>query len=122
MTAGAVVQMPEKKRVSITSKRQFTIPQKFYTELGFEREALCTVVNGQLVLEPVKEASGDEFAEQILTDLIAEGLSGNELLAEFKARRVKVRPAVEAMLADAKNAAHGTGECFTYEDVFDTEN
>ena len=30
----------DKKRISITSKRQLTIPQKFYSELGFGSEAM----------------------------------------------------------------------------------
>lgn len=111
----------EQKRVSITSKRQFTIPRKFFTELGFGHEAVCSVVNGKLVLEPVGTVSGGEFAEQILADLIKEGLSGEKLLAEFKTRQANVRPAVEAMLADAKRAARNQGEYSTYEDIFGTE-
>ena len=41
-----------------------------------------------------------------------------ELLAAFKAEQKKVRPAVEAMLADAENAAKGSSEYSTYDDVF----
>ena len=63
-------------------------------------------------------ACGGEFAEQILADLIAKGLSNDELLAAFKAEQKKVRPAVEAMLADAENAAKGSSEYSTYDDVF----
>ena len=37
---------------------------------------------------------------------------------EFKAEQKKVRPAVEAMLADAENAAKGSSEYSTYDDVF----
>lgn len=120
--ATSVVQIPEQKRVSITSKRQFTIPQKFFTELGFDREAICTLVNGKLIIEPVSRISGGEFAEQILADLIAEGLTGNDLLAEFRVRQSKVRPAVEAMLGVARDTAHGKGEYATYDDVFGTED
>ena len=113
---------PEQKRVTITSKRQFTIPQKFYTELGFDRDAVCTMGDGMLVIQPVSHVSGSgEFAEQILSDLIAEGFSGQELLDEFKTRQAKVRPAVEAMLEAAKAAASGTGEYSTYDDIFGSE-
>ncbi len=113
---------PEQKRVTITSKRQFTIPQKFYTELGFDRDAVCTMGDGMLVIQPVSHVSGGgEFAEQILSDLIAEGFSGQELLDEFKTRQAKVRPAVEAMLEAAKAAASGTGEYSTYDDIFGSE-
>ena len=111
----------EQKRVTITSKRQFTIPQKFYTELGFAREAVCTVQGGALVIRPVRLALGGEFSEHILADLIAEGFSGEELLTEFKLRQAKVRPAVEAMLKDAKAAARGEGKYATYEEIFGSE-
>ena len=115
----ATVRKPEQKRVTITSKRQFTIPQKFYTELGFDREAICTIGNGMLIIQPAAHVSGGgEFAEQILSDLIAEGFSGQELLDEFKTRQAKVRPAVEALLEAAKAAASGTGEYSTYDDIF----
>lgn len=43
-------------------------------------------------------------------DLIEEGYTGNELLSEFRVRQSKVRPAVEAMLDAAMDAAHGKGE------------
>ena len=114
----AVAIAPEQKKVTITSKRQFTIPQKFFTELGFDREAICTLGDGMLIIEPVKSENGGEFAEQILSDLIAEGYSGQDLLSEFKSRQSKVRPAVEKMLKTAKDAANGIGEYYSYEDVF----
>ena len=115
----AVAKAPEQKKVTITSKRQFTIPQKFFTELGFDREAVCTLGDGMLIIEPVKPENGGEFAEQILADLIAEGYSGQDLLSEFKSRQSKVRPAVEKMLKTAKDAANGIGEYYSYEDVFE---
>ena len=37
----------------------------------------------ELVIRPIKTVAGGEFAEQILSDLIKEGLSGEELLTEF---------------------------------------
>lgn len=114
----AVAIAPEQKKVTITSKRQFTIPQKFFTELGFDREAICTLGDGMLIIEPAKSENGGEFAEQILSDLIAEGYSGQDLLSEFKSRQSKVRPAVEKMLKTAKDAANGIGEYYSYEDVF----
>lgn len=120
--ATAIARMPEQKRVSITSKRQFTIPQKFFSELGFGREAVCSISDGRLVIEPVNYISGGEFAEQILADLIAEGLNGTELLNEFRNRQAKVRPAVEAMIEEASKVANGEGEYSTYEDVFGTED
>ena len=108
----------ERKKVSISAKRQITIPQKFFTMLGFDGEAECILRGNELVIRPVKESSGGEFAEQILTDLVKRGLSGDELIKAFKAEQKKVRPAVEEMLAEAKNAADGNTEYLTYNDVF----
>ncbi|MBR0133380.1 MAG: AbrB/MazE/SpoVT family DNA-binding domain-containing protein [Lachnospiraceae bacterium] len=111
----------EQKKVSITSKRQFTIPQKYYTELGFDKDAMCILGDGFLIIQPMAHVSSGEFAEQILSELIAEGFSGQELLNEFKERQAKVRPAVEAMLEQAKKIAKGNGKYSSYDDVFGTE-
>ncbi len=112
----------ERKIVSISSKRQITIPQKFFSLLGFSDEAECIVRGNELVLRPAKPVSGGEFAEMILADLIEQGLSGDELLSQFKATQAKVRPAVEAMLNDAEQAASELGAYSTYDDVFNTED
>ena len=112
---------PEQKRVTISSKRQFTIPQKFYSDLGFDREAECIMWDGMLILRPASQGSGGEFAEYILADLISEGYSGNELLHEFRKRQSQIRPAVESMLEAAREAAKGNGKHYSYGDLFDEE-
>jgi len=84
-------------------------------------EAECILRGNELILRPARNTSGEEFAEQILAELIDDGLSGKELLAEFKKRQEKIRPAVEMMIAEAENVASGKGEFFTYDDVFGAE-
>ena len=111
----------EQKRVAISSKRQFTIPQKFYTELGFSREAVCIKGEGMLIIRPAESVSGGDFAEQILAELIDEGFAGKNLLREFKSRQARIRPAVEELLSKAKEAAQGRGDFSTYEDIFGAE-
>ena len=115
------IPVSEKKRVRISSKRQITIPQKYFSMLGFEDTAECVVRGNELVIRPVRGSSGGEFSEQILADLINEGFSGNELLEKFRERQAKVRPAVEAMISEAEKAANGETEYSTYEDIFGTE-
>ncbi|MGI6248474.1 MAG: AbrB/MazE/SpoVT family DNA-binding domain-containing protein [Acutalibacteraceae bacterium] len=110
----------DKKIVSISSKRQITIPRKFFDALNFADEAECVVRGNELILRPARTNSGGEFAEHILADLIASGLTGEELLREFKNRQAKVRPAIEAMIAEADKVAVGNGEYYTYDDVFGT--
>lgn len=112
----------EKKRVSISAKRQITIPQKFFTSLGFDTEAECMVRGNELVIRPVKTEIGGEFAEQILADLINQGYSGVDLLEAFRKEQKKVRPAVEAMLSDAEKAANGETDSASYADVFGEED
>lgn len=112
----------ERKMIRISEKRQLTIPQKYFDLLGFSSQAECILRGNEIVLRPVKEQSGGEFDEQILADLIAQGLSGSELLEEFKKMRRKVRPAVEELLMQAKQAAYGERESFSYEDVFGSED
>jgi hypothetical protein len=76
----------------------------------------------EMVIRSIKSISGSEFAEQILAELIEEGLSGEALLSGFKERKAQIRPAVEAMLSDAEEVAEGKGDFATYEDVFGTED
>ena len=70
-------------------------------------------------IEDIKKSRG-YFSEEILKELIDEGYSGYELLDEFRVRQAKVRPAVEAMLEEAKNVATGNGEYFTKDEIFDS--
>lgn len=116
----AVAEKNTKNRriVSISSKRQITIPQKFFTQLGFCDEAECVLRGNELIIRPVRIPSGGEFAEQILGDLIAQGFSGEELLSKFKERQSKIRPAVEAMMTEAEKVAESNGKYETYEDIF----
>lgn len=41
--------------VSITSRRQMTIPARAAKEIGIGKRALVRVENGQLIIEPVKD-------------------------------------------------------------------
>ncbi len=111
----------EIKKVSISAKRQITIPQKFFAMLGFDTEAECTVRGNELVIRPVKANTGGEFSEQILADLIEQGYSGKELLWHFKQAQSRVRPAVEEMLGEAERVAASESEYMSYEDIFGGE-
>ena len=90
------------------------------------KEGLKDIEEGNT--RPFKEAMEDirnrrtiessEFDDLILKELIDEGYSGSELIEEFRIRRSKIRPAVEAMLEEAENVARGKSGFFTKEDVF----
>ena len=112
----------DRKTVRISQKRQFTIPTKYFESLGFADEAECIVRGNELIIRPVKRASGGEFAEQILADLISQGYEGEALLAAFREQQIKVKKAIGAMLDEAKSVAEGKSEYSTYDDIFNSED
>lgn len=59
-----------------------------------------------------------EFAEQIMVDLVSQGYSGIDLLEHYRKEVSQIRPAVEAMLAEAKRITVSESEYASYEDVF----
>lgn len=68
-----------RKVLSVSAKRQITIPQKFFQTLGFGDKAEYILCDNELVIRPIKTLSEEEFSEQILTELIEEGLSEETL-------------------------------------------
>jgi bifunctional DNA-binding transcriptional regulator/antitoxin component of YhaV-PrlF toxin-antitoxin module len=106
---GSVMKRREcSERRNISSKRQVTIPQMFYEDLGFEKEVEFVKRGNELILRPVRDDM--DFSKEILKDLVAQGLSGQELINEFEAVKSKIRPAVELMLEDAKAVAKARKE------------
>lgn len=108
----------EKKIITISPKRQITIPQSFFSKLGFERQAECILRNDEIAIRLPKMEDNAELYEYLLEDLIHEGFEGYKLLEEFKFRKNKIRPAVEEMIKEADDAANGKGEYYTVEDIF----
>lgn len=111
----------ERKMIRISGKRQITIPQKYFDALGFDTEAECILRGNELVIRPVSERSGGEFAEAILADLIKQGYQGDTLLSKFKEAQKKVRPAVEAMIDEADMLAASNTKSPSLSDIFGTE-
>ncbi len=110
------------KRISVSSKRQITIPLRYFQELRIGAEVDCEVVNGKIVISPVDSEPSGEFDDLILADLIKEGYQGQELLEKFKEMRRQIRPAVLKMLAEAEAyAASGKGR-LTLEELFGSED
>lgn len=106
-----------KKRVSISSARQMTIPICFYKKYGFGESALFIDEGDKLVLRPESKCSG-EFDDEILADLIKEGYEKDELMIEFKKRRERVPFAINKLVDMSKDAANNKGEFSTYDEVF----
>ena len=110
----------EREIISISQKRQITIPQKYFEALGFDNEAECILRNNAIIIRPIYERDNGAFSEEVLEDLIHQGYSGEELLAKFKENSKKIRPAVHTMIREADNLAkYGGGE--TMSDIFGEE-
>lgn len=90
----------EMKRIKISSKRQVTIPAKYYMGLGLADEVDCIYTDNMLILLPVK-SHDSAFSEEILADLIEQGYEGKDLLEEFKKVNKQIRPAVEQLIKEA---------------------
>ena len=112
----------ERKIISVSNKRQVTIPQKYFETLGFSNEAECILQNNSIIIRPIKESAENEFSEQILADLIAQGLSGQELLAKFKEMSKRISPAMGKLINEADSIAKRDKKGASFEDVFGAED
>ncbi len=97
----------EKRRINISSKRQITIPIKYYEALGLDKELDCIYSNNMLILTPIQN-NNPAFSEQILADLINQGYTGENLLAEFTKINRQIRPAIEKIIEEADLLAMAT--------------
>jgi len=115
----------ERKIISVSGKRQVTIPQKYFEALDFSNEAECILQNNAIVIRPIRENLGNEFSEQILADLIAQGISGQELLVKFKEMSKKIAPAIDKLISEADSIAKGEKRAVvvaTMADIFGAED
>jgi bifunctional DNA-binding transcriptional regulator/antitoxin component of YhaV-PrlF toxin-antitoxin module len=106
------------KIISISNKRQMTIPQKYFEALEFHKEAECVLQKNSIIIRPLQKNTGGEFAEQILADLISQGYSGNKLLKKFKEINNKIPSAIKELLKEADQIAAGKKKGATMSDVF----
>ena len=111
----------DRKIISVSVKRQLTIPQKYFDVLGFNNEAECVLRRDGILVRPVREATGGEFSEQILADLISQGYEGQELLNKFKQQSQKVRPAIEKIINEADDLAQNSGGKISLDELFGAE-
>lgn len=75
----------KKKLITVSSKRQITIPLEFCNKLGIGSQMLCYLDGSRIILESAAITTKDEVADRILADLISQGYSGRELLERFRA-------------------------------------
>ena len=111
----------ERKVISVSTRRQLTIPQKYYDVLGFNNEAECILQDGGLLIRPLQHTNGGEFSEQILADLISQGFEGQELLAKFKEYSKGIKPAVQKLLDETEAFARSGEGRIPLDELFGAE-
>jgi AbrB family looped-hinge helix DNA binding protein len=89
------------KRISVSKKRQISIPKEFHDLLNIREEVTLELHGNHLVLKPIHE-SFEDFSEEILADLVAEGYSGSELIKEFRHRKGQIGNAVDSLISETK--------------------
>ncbi|MBN1469288.1 MAG: hypothetical protein JW924_11225 [Fusobacteriaceae bacterium] len=112
----------DKKVIPISSKRQITIPIKFFRALDFDSEVECIFTGEEIILKPSSKESG-YFAQEILNELVDSGYKGDELKKEFAKRSKEVKPAVKKLLKDVSQYTKESMKNYKdeTEDIFGTE-
>ena len=120
-----VIEMEKKamkpKRISVSSKRQITIPMEYCKALKIENEVECIMKNGSIIIRPIINNTQDNFADLILEDLIKEGYKGNKLLEEFKKRKKEMKYAINNIKEEANKVAENEAPYSTIDEVFKEE-
>ena len=111
----------DRKIISVSKKRQITIPLKYFKQLGLDHEVECTLEDGALVIRPLQRDAG-EFSVEILKDLVAQGYTGDDLIKEFEIQRQNIKKAVSKMLKEADSIASGETAAESFDDVFGSED
>jgi hypothetical protein len=117
---GGIAMSTERKIISVSGKRQVTIPQRYYDALGFGNEAECVLREDMIILRPIRDINAGAFSEQILADLVKQGYTGQELLKRFKQASAKVAPAMGRLVEEADGIAQGKAKGASMKDVFGT--
>jgi len=110
----------ERKIISVTGKRQVTIPLRFFEKLRFHKEIECILTDDAVMLRPLSH-SDDGFTIEILRDLIAQGYSDEELLTKFAEQRSNIKKAIGMMVDEADEIAQGKRKGATTRDIFGEE-
>ena len=110
-----------RKIISVSPKRQITIPLQFYNHLGLDSEVECSLEDGAIVIRPLNREPS-EFSVEILKDLVSQGYSGDKLVKRFAEESKNIKKAVSNMLKEADAIATGEKSAAKFKDIFDSED
>ena len=112
----ALAALAEPQTIKISSKRQITIPAKYYEAAGFGEYALCTWTDQGILLQPL-DVDDEDVTVDILRSLVKQGFEGEELIERYqeaKRKIVSVRRKLEEAELDVSE-----GRVDTYENMRD---
>ena len=111
----------DRKIISVSRKRQITIPLQFYNQLDLGSEVECLLEDGKIIIQPLlRESNG--FSVEILRDLVSQGYSGDELVKQFETQSKNIKRAVTNILEEADAIAAGEKPAASFEEIFDSED
>lgn len=110
----------ERKIISVSKKRQITLPLPFYNQLELGNEVECFLEDGAIVIRPLQN-NNMEFSVEILKDLVSQGLSGDQLIEQFEKESKSIKKAVSSLVEEADQIAAGEKDSASYDDVFGDE-
>mgnify|MGYP002403460686 CR=1 FL=1 len=110
-----------RKIISVSKKRQITIPLQFYKQLNLGSEVECSLEDGAIIIRPLQREPG-EWSVEILKDLVSQGYTGEELIKQFEIQSKNMQKAVSKMLEEADAIAAGEKKAATFEDIFGAED
>lgn len=111
----------DRKIISVSRKRQITIPLKFYNQLDLGSEVECLLEDGKIIIQPLLRES-NEFSVEILRDLVSQGYSGDELVKQFETHSKNIKRAVTHILEEADSIAAGEKPAASFDDIFGSED
>ena len=91
----------DRKTISVSKKRQITIPLQFYKHLDLDNEVECSLEDGAIVIRPVHRGT-------------------SEFSVELQNKNIKT--AVSNMIEEADAIAAGEKSAANLNDVFGSEN
>ena len=83
--------LAEPQIIKISSKRQITIPAKFYEGGSFKEYALATWTDDGLLIQPL-DVDNEDVTVDILRYLIGQGCEGEDLIARYQEMKRKIIP------------------------------
>lgn len=111
----------DRKTISVSKKRQITIPLQFYKHLDLDNEVECSLEDGAIVIRPLHRGTA-EFSVEILKDLIEQGYSDDELVKQFEIQSKNIKTAVTNILEEADAIVAGEKPAANLDDIFGSDN